>query len=622
MQEEHGFFLLFARLDLYSGPFWRVRMEAGVAVREWVDRMERLCEPDRVVWCDGSEAEREALTRLALDTGVLLPLNPEKLPGCTLHRSHPSDVARTEQSTFICTPEQADAGPTNNWIAPVDAYETLRRLFTKSMRGRTMYVVPFLMGAPGSPLARVGVEITDSVYVVLSMRIMTRMGAPALRHLGTSDDFPRCMHSMGTLDPEHRYICHFPQDNEVWSINSGYGGNALLGKKCMALRIASALGNRQGWLAEHMMVVGIQEPAGRTTWLAGAFPSACGKTNLSMLVPPRDMYEAGWRVWTLGDDIAWLRPGEDGRLWAINPEAGFFGVAPGTSWKTNPNAMATIARDTIYTNVALQPDGTVWWEGCDEPAMPGTVDWQGKPWSPGSGTPAAHPNSRFTASATQCPSLSPKWQAPEGVPIDGILFGARRATTTPLVYQSRSWAHGVLMGAMLASETTAAATGKVGVLRHDPMAMLPFCGYNMGDYWAHWLATGQALSRPPAVFGVNWFRTDTNGRFLWPGFADNLRVLEWIVARCRGTGAAVDSAIGLLPGPDGIDRAEMRIGADVLEQLLTVDPEGWRAVIEDQEEYLQKFGSRVPPGIWEELQALGRRLSQQPVPTGRGPAFA
>jgi phosphoenolpyruvate carboxykinase (GTP) len=585
-------------------------MEVGAAVREWVAEMVRLCEPDTVVWCDGSAEEHDRLTRRALRGGDLLPLDPEALPGCYLHRSSPSDVARTEQSTFICTETKQEAGPTNNWMAPADARAALGRLFAQCMRGRTLYVVPFLMGHPGSPHARVGVELTDSVYVALSMRIMTRMGEVALGHLGDSGDFTRCLHSLGTLDPEHRYICHFPQDNEVWSINSGYGGNALLGKKCLALRIASWLGWRQGWMAEHMLIVGIQDPTGRTTWLAGAFPSACGKTNLAMLVPPPDMYAAGWRVWTLGDDIAWLRPGPDGRLWAINPEAGFFGVAPGTSPATNPNAMATIARNTLYTNVALRPDGRVWWEGIGEPAPAGLLDWQGRAWTPESGHPAAHPNSRFTAPATQCPSLSAAWTSAQGVPIDGILFGARRATTVPLVYEARSWQHGTLVGAMLASETTAAAVGRVGVVRHDPMAMLPFCGYNMADYWGHWLEMGTRVARPPRIFGVNWFRTGSDGRFLWPGFGDNLRVLEWILARCHDRAPAVDTPIGWLPPVDAINRGRLPLSDDTMQQLLTVDHDEWHAAVENQEEFLQKFGSRVPPPLWDELQSIGRRLSR------------
>ena len=587
-------------------------MEVGDAVRDWVAEMTRLCEPDTVVWCDGSEAERERLTGQAVGTGELLPLNPERLPGCYLHRSHPTDVARTEASTFVCTEVAADAGPNNNWLAPDDARATLRRLFAGSMRGRTLYVVPFLMGPPGGPLSRVGVELTDSLYVVLSMRIMARMGDIALRQLGASDDFIRCLHSLGTLDADQRYICHFPQSNEVWSINSGYGGNALLGKKCLALRLASYLGHQQGWLAEHMLIVGVTDPAGRTTWLTGAFPSACGKTNLAMLVPPPDMYAAGWRVRTVGDDIAWLRPGPDGRLWAMNPEFGFFGVAPGTSRKTNPNAMDTIARNTLYTNVALRPDGTVWWEGHDDPPVEGMLDWQGRPWTPGSAELAAHPNSRFTAPASQCPALAEEWDHPEGVPIDGILFGARRATTVPLVYEARDWAHGTLIGAMLASETTAATTGKVGVVRHDPMAMLPFCGYHMADYWGHWLAIGAQLSRPPRIFGVNWFRTGENGRFLWPGFGENLRVIAWITARCQGGGVTAESAIGHLPGPGAIDLDGTGVGVDTLRQLLTVDPVPWRALVEEQEKYLARFGSRVPPPLWDELRSLGRRLSQSP----------
>ncbi len=588
-------------------------MEVAQSVREWVSRMVELCQPDEVVWCDGSEGERERLTRRAVRSGALLPLDQERLPGCYLHRSDPSDVARTEKSTFVCTRDREDAGPNNNWIAPDEARATLTELCAGIMRGRTMYVVPFLMGMPGSPLAKVGIELTDSAYVALSMRIMTRMGAIALEALGPDGAFTRCLHSVGTLDPDRRYICHFPESNEIWSVNSGYGGNALLGKKCLALRLGSWIGRHEGWLAEHMLIVGIQDPSGHTTWVAGAFPSACGKTNLAMLVPPPEMSRAGWRVWTIGDDIAWLRPGPDGRLWAINPEHGFFGVVPGTSSRTNPNALATMQRNTLYTNVALRPDGMPWWEGHDDPPMEGTLDWQGRPWTPGSGAPAAHPNSRFTAPASQCPSISPAWESPRGVPIDAILFGARRADTVPLVYEARDWAHGTLMGAMLASETTAAATGKVGVLRHDPMAMLPFCGYHLGDYWAHWLRVGARLSHAPRIYSVNWFRTGGDGTFLWPGFGDNLRVLAWIADRCRGGGAARETAIGRVPTDGAIDLSDSRIAPDTLRHLLTVDAEAWRDAFDEQADYLRGYGSRVPEALWEELRAMRRALSRSPV---------
>lgn len=585
-------------------------MQVPASVREWVAQMVELCRPDEVVWCDGSEEERDRLTRRAVKAGVLLPLNAETHPGCYLHRSDPSDVARTEKSTFVCTRDREDAGPNNNWIAPDEAHATLTGLFRGVMRGRTMYVVPFLMGVPGSPHAKVGIELTDSVYVALSMGTMTRMGAVALAEL-RDDDFTRCLHSVGDLDADRRYICHFPETNEVWSVNSGYGGNALLGKKCLALRLASWMGRKEGWLAEHMLIVGIQDPTGHTTWVAGAFPSACGKTNLAMLVPPPAMRAAGWRVWTVGDDIAWLRPGPDGRLWAVNPENGFFGVVPGTSSKTNPNAVATMDRNTIYTNVALRPDGTPWWEGHDEPPpATGMLDWQGRPWTPGNG-PAAHPNSRFTAPVSQCPSMSPLWESPRGVPIDAILFGARRADTVPLVCEARDWRHGTLMGSMLASETTAAATGKVGVLRHDPMAMLPFCGYNLGDYLAHWLSVGQRLTHPPRIYSVNWFRTGPNGKFLWPGFGDNLRVLAWVAARCRGEGGATETPIGRVPA--SLDLQGTTVSADTLRQLLTVDADAWADAFDEQAEYLRGYGSRVPEALWEELRAMRRALSRSPA---------
>ncbi|HWP34801.1 MAG TPA: phosphoenolpyruvate carboxykinase (GTP) [Thermodesulfobacteriota bacterium] len=576
------------------------------AVSRWVEEAVRLCRPADVVWCDGSEEERERLTRVALRTGDLLPLNPERLPGCYLHRSAPNDVARTEHLTFICSRQRDDAGPTNNWMAPAEAYERLSRILAGSMAGRTMYVIPFLMGPVGSPFAKVGVQVTDSVYVVLNMRLMTRMGRVALEHLGDSADFTRCLHGKADLDVSRRFICHFPEDNTIWSVGSGYGGNALLSKKCMALRIASVMGRREGWLAEHMLIVGVQSPDGETTYLCGAFPSACGKTNLAMLLPPPAM--KGWRVYTVGEDIAWLRPGPDGRLWAVNPEAGFFGVAPGTSSRTNPNAMATIRRDTIFTNVALRPDGTVWWEGHDDPPPATALDWRGRPWTPASPEPAAHPNGRFTVAASQCPSISPEWERPDGVPIDAILFGGRRATLAPLVYEAFDWRHGTFVGATLASETTAAITGPVGVVRYDPMAMLPFCGYNMADYWAHWLDIGRRLARPPRIFHVNWFRRGADGRFLWPGFSDNLRVLDWIVRRCRGADGADETPIGYVPRPGAIDRAGLELPDGALDALLRVDPVEWREALPAEAEFLAQFGDRLPAAIREEHEALARRL--------------
>jgi phosphoenolpyruvate carboxykinase (GTP) len=582
-------------------------MSQNEHVTRWVNEIAELCKPDQVVWCDGSEEERQRLTAEAVKTGVLISLNQEKMPGCYLHRSHPSDVARTEHLTFVCPDNKDDAGPNNNWMAPAEAKTKLTELFTGSMKGRTLYVVPFLMGPPASPFSKVGVEITDSIYVVLNMRIMTRMGKVALDHLGGSNDFTRCLHSLGDLSPDRRYICHFPQSNEVWSIGSGYGGNALLGKKCLALRIASALGRDQGWLAEHMLILGITTPEGKKHYITGAFPSACGKTNLAMLVPPPSM--KGWKVETVGDDIAWLRPGADGRLHAINPEAGFFGVAPGTSMKTNPNAMKTIAKNTIYTNVALKPDGTVWWEGHDEPPVEGMLDWQGRPWAPGGEDKAAHPNSRFTAPASQCPSISPEFEKPEGVPIDAILFGARRQRRVPLVYEAFSWQHGTFLGATLSSETTAAATGKVGVLRRDSMAMQPFCGYNMGDYFAHWLSVGKKLSNPPKIFRVNWFRTDENGKFIWPGFGDNLRVLKWILERCEGRGEAVETAVGYLPAPGSINVTGLNMQGAAMDQLLKVDPLEWYEAVHLQHDFLEKLGDHIPAGIWQEHGNLARRVA-------------
>jgi phosphoenolpyruvate carboxykinase (GTP) len=534
------------------------------------------------------------------------------MPGCYLHRSAPHDVARTEHLTYVCTSEKDDAGPNNNWMAPAAAMAKLTALFNGSMKGRTMYVVPFLMGPVGSRFSKVGVEITDSKYVVLSMRVMTRMGKPALDHLGGSDDFTRCLHSLGDLSPDRRFIMHFPEQNTVWSIGSGYGGNALLGKKCLALRLASWLGRKEGWMAEHMLILGLEDPQKRTYYVCGAFPSACGKTNLAMLVPPKTM--PGWTATTVGDDIAWLRPGSDGRLWAVNPEAGFFGVVPGTSRRTNPTAFDMIQRNTIFTNVALRPDGTPWWEGHDDPPPAQALDWQGRPWTPSSTEKAAHANSRFTAPATQCASLSPEFDNPNGVPIDAIIFGARRQRRIPLVYQARNWQHGVFLGATLSSETTAAATGKVGVLRRDPMAMWPFCGYNMGDYFQHWLDMGAAIANPPKIFRVNWFRTAESGRFLWPGFGDNLRVLKWILDRSEGQGNAVDTAIGAVPTLDAIDRSALNISDADMAELLKVDPAEWVEAIAGQEELIQMFGSHMPKPLVEEHDQLARRVNAAITP--------
>jgi phosphoenolpyruvate carboxykinase (GTP) len=586
---------------------------ANEAIRRWADEIKDLCQPDHVVFCDGSEEERQQLLRECLASGELIELNQQKMPGCYLHRSAAHDVARTEHLTFVCTQEKDDAGPNNNWMAPDEARKKLSPLYRGAMKGRTMYVVPFLMGPAGSRFSKVGVEITDSKYVVLNMRIMTRVGKPALDHLGASTDFTRCLHALNDLSPERRFICHFPEDNTVWSIGSGYGGNALLGKKCMALRLASWIGKNEGWLAEHMLILELKSPEGRTYHITGAFPSACGKTNLAMLVPPPSM--PGWQVRTIGDDIAWLRPGTDGRLWAVNPEAGFFGVVPGTSKKTNPNAMEMIQKNTIYTNVALRPDGTPWWEGHDDPAPADALDWQGRPWTPKSTEKAAHPNSRFTTPAAQCKSISPDWENPEGVPIDAILFGARRQRRVALVYQARSWQHGAFMGATLSSETTAAATGKVGVLRRDPMAMLPFCGYNMADYFAHWLEVGKNLTRPPQIFRVNWFRTGEDGRFLWPGFGDNLRVLKWVLERCDGKGDGVETAIGIMPKLTSIDRSGIDISDDAMKQLLRVDLLDWTDAVHTQAEFFKSLGPRLPAGIVAEHEGLMKRVHDAIVAT-------
>jgi phosphoenolpyruvate carboxykinase (GTP) len=581
-------------------------MAMNPSVRAWVREVVEMCRPADVVWCDGSEDERDRLLKAAVRVGDLLPLNQRELPECYLHRSAVNDVARTEHLTFICSREKDDAGPTNNWMAPAEAYDRLSKLLAGAMAGRTMYIIPFLLGPPGSPFSKVGVQVTDSLYVVLNMRMMTRMGAIALEHLGESDDFTRGVHAKADLSVDRRFICHFPEDNTIWSVGSGYGGNALLSKKCMALRIASHIGRREGWLAEHMLIIGVESPDGEVTYLCGAFPSACGKTNLAMLVPPASM--KGWRVHTLGDDIAWLRVGPDGRLWAVNPEAGFFGVVPGTSSKTNANAMATIRRNTLYTNVALRPDGTVWWEGHDDPPPPNALDWRGRPWTPGKGEPAAHPNSRFTAPASGCPSISPEWGNPKGVPISAILFGARRQTLVPLVFQAFSWQHGTFLGATLSSETTAATTGAVGVVRRDPMAMLPFCGYNMADYWGHWLSMEKRASSLPQVFRVNWFRRDERGRFLWPGYGENLRVLKWVIERCGGGGRAEETPIGYVPEQSALWGKGLDVSADALKELLRVDRDAWRANLRSQAEFFERFGDRLPAGLREEHDALARRL--------------
>ena len=575
----------------------------------WVEEVARFTKPDRIHWCDGSDAENAELIKQMLADGTLEILNQETHPGCYLHRSHPSDVARTEHLTFICSEQQTDTGPTNNWMAPAEARTKVWPLFDGAMKGRTLYVVPYLMGPDSSPYSKVGIEITDSAYVVANMRIMTRMGKIALDRLGDSTDFVKGLHSLGDLSPERRFICHFPQTKEIWSIGSGYGGNALLSKKCFALRIASTQARAEGWLAEHMLILGLEDPKGNTTYIAAAFPSACGKTNLAMLIPP--LSQAGYKVWTVGDDIAWLRPGPDGRLWAINPENGFFGVAPGTNNETNPNALATIARNTIFTNVAVTKDRQPWWEGLGKPPE-GTTDWRGNPYDASKGEPAAHPNSRFTAPASQCPGISPKFSDPQGVPISAIIFGGRRASLVPLVYQSLDWNHGVLVGMMLSSETTAAATGKTGVLRRDPMAMLPFCGYNMGDYLAHWLKVGKALKHPPRIFNVNWFRRGPQREFLWPGYGENLRVLRWIIERAssaaNASNNAIETPIGFVPTADAIDTRGLDVSASTMQDLLRIDADGWTQEMADIGEFLHKFGDRLPAALSAEVKRIRERL--------------
>ncbi len=578
------------------------------AVSRWVEEMAKLTKPDKIVWLDGSEKERKRLADEACRTGEIKELNRAKLPGCYLHRTAVNDVARVEHLTFICTSRKEEAGPNNNWMSPAEAYDKLGKIFDGSMKGRTMYVVPYLMGPVGSRLSRVGIELTDSIYVVLNMRIMTRMGKVAMDQLGASEDFVKGLHSKADLNPERRFICHFPEDKTIWSVGSGYGGNVLLGKKCFALRIASHMGWKEGWMAEHMLILGIEDPEGRTSYVAAAFPSACGKTNLAMLVPP--LSQKGYKVWTVGDDIAWMHIGEDGRLWAVNPEAGFFGVVPGTSSKTNPNGLAAIQKNTIYTNVVETPEGTVWWEGLDQEPPRNGIDWKGEPWSPTSGQPGAHPNSRFTVPARQCPSISPEWEKPEGVPISAIIFGGRRAKVAPLVYQSFDWQHGVFVGATMASETTAAAAGAVGVVRRDPMAMLPFCGYNMADYFGHWLEMGRKIPKPPKVFHVNWFRIDDNGKFIWPGFGENLRVLKWMISRCEGEGKADVTPIGYVPAVDGLDLEGLDLPLESIQSLLKVDKEVWKEELETQFTFFEKFGDRLPKEIMDEHSALKQRLQE------------
>ena len=584
-------------------------------VLKWVDEMVALCKPDKVEWIDGSEAQLKALRDEAIATGEMEALNEEKLPGCLLHRTKPNDVARVEGRTFICSRKEEDAGPTNNWCDPKEMYAKLTPMYDGVMKGRTMYVIPYSMGPIGTPLAKVGVELTDSISVVLNMDIMTRMGAQAFENLGdTSNDFVRGLQSKADVDAENRYIVQFPEDNTIWSINSAYGGNVLLGKKCFALRIASYQGKNEGWMAEHMLILGLENPQGEVTYITAAFPSACGKTNLAMLVPPEIYRKQGYKVWTVGDDIAWLKPGEDGRLYAINPENGFFGVAPGTNEKSNPNALASTKKNTIFTNVAHNlDDNTVWWEGLDKNPPENAIDWMGRPWNGKESTEkGAHPNSRFTAPAENCPCISPEFNNPKGVPISAMIFGGRRAKTAPLVYQSFDWKHGVFVGSTMASETTAAATGAVGVVRRDPMAMLPFCGYHMGDYFAHWLEMGEKLGdKAPKIFNVNWFRTDDEGHFIWPGFGDNMRVLMWIAARCKGEVDANVTPLGYEPKPGDINIEGLDdITLDTVKGLLDVDVNLWKEEVAGIKEFYAKFGDKLPAELNNQLAALEDRLNK------------
>ena len=581
-------------------------------VLDWIEEIKALVKPEKVVWIDGSQTQAEELRAEACGTGELIKLNEEKLPGCYLHRTAVNDVARVEGRTYICTKNRVDAGATNNWADPVEMKKKLWALYDGSYRGRTMYVIPYSMGVIGSKFSKIGIELTDSIYVVLNMLIMTRVGTAVMEALGDSADFVKGVHAKKDIDEENRYIVHMPETNEIFSVNSGYGGNVLLGKKCFALRIASYLARKEGWLAEHMLILGVEYPDKTTKYVCAAFPSACGKTNLAMLIPPEGYRAKGYKVWCVGDDIAWLRIGKDGRLWAMNPENGFFGVAPGTNIKSNPNALHTTERDTIFTNVVHDLDNnTVWWEGLDKNPPVNAINWKGEKWDPSSGEKGAHPNSRFTAVAKNCPCISSEFDNPEGVPIDAIIFGGRRAKTAPLIYQSFDWEHGVYVGSAMASETTAAAAGAVGVVRRDPMAMLPFCGYNMGDYFAHWLEMGKKIPDPPKIFNVNWFRLDDEGHFIWPGFGDNLRVVLWALDRCAGKVDAVETAIGYLPKPEDINIEGLEddgIDIDVIKSLLSVDSELWKEDAEGVREFYDKIGGRMPEELYKQLDALEKRL--------------
>ena len=580
-------------------------------VIKFVEESAALTCPDQIVWIDGSEAQLAALRAEACKTGEMIELNQEKLPGCYYHRTAENDVARVEARTFICCREKENAGPTNYWMDPQEAYKMCYDIARGKMKGRTMYVIPYSMGIVGSPFSKIGIELTDSIYVVLNMAIMTRVGLDCYDVLGEEGDFIKGLHCKCDVDPEKRYIMHFPEDDTIISVNSAYGGNVLLGKKCFALRIASFLGKNEGWMAEHMLILGVTYPDGTKKYLAAAFPSACGKTNLAMLIPPKHYLEQGYKVECVGDDIAWIRVGKDGRLWAVNPENGFFGVAPGTNEKSNPNALAATRKNTIFTNVAINPaDNTVWWEGLTKPAPEHLIDWLGNDWTPESGVKAAHPNSRFTAPAVNCPCLSDAFNSKEGVPLDAIVFGGRRATTTPLVYQSRDWDHGVFVGSIMSSETTAAATGATGVLRHDPMAMKPFCGYHMGDYFAHWIEMGKKVKNPPKIFNVNWFRQDQNGEFLWPGFGDNMRVLDWILKRCAGTVDAEETAIGYVPYAKDIDLEGLDYSRETLESILYVDKARWSSEADEIAEFYKQFGDKLPKELSENLKTLKENCSK------------
>ncbi len=593
-------------------------MTNNKTVLKWLEEMKELLTPDEVVWIDGSQEQLDQLRQLSVDTGEMIKLNEEKLPGCYLHKTNPNDVARVEDRTFICSKLKENAGPTNNWCDPDEMYKKLYDIARGSYKGRTMYIIPYSMGPIGSPLAKIGIEVTDSTYVVLNMDIMTRVGKEVLDVLGDSDDWVRCLHCKCDIDPEKRYICQFPEDNTIISVNSGYGGNVLLGKKCFALRIASYQGWKEGWMAEHMLILGLENPQGEVKYVAAAFPSACGKTNLAMMIPPAYLKEKGYKVWTVGDDIAWMRIGADGRLYAINPENGFFGVAPGTNEKSNFNALQSTRKNTIFTNVChVLDDNTVWWEGLNKDLPTNADDWKGNPWNPDKfdkadkSTYAAHPNSRFTAPAINCPCISEEFDKGEGVPISAIIFGGRRAKCTPLVYQSKDWESGVFIGSAMASETTAAAAGAVGVVRRDPMAMLPFCGYHMADYFQHWLDMGKKLGdKAPKIFNVNWFRTDDEGNFIWPGFGDNMRVLNWIIDRCEGKADAKETAIGYVPNVDDLDLTGLDIDRATVESILAVDKDVWMKEADEIEEHYKKFGDKLPRELKDKLAALKANLDK------------